>query len=389
MRRHDYPNVYPPLRPEDARELKQRKVLLIDRHVAEEVLEPETCLAILEKAYKEEGMGSAVNRTKANILVPTPDPNTWYRYCSMEGGIRGLEVAAIRIKSDMVSHYSPFGKARVDWQCGFPGRFFGLILLFSAKDGTLLAMLHDGHIQHMRVAATVTLATRHMARQDSRVLAILGSGGMAWTHAFFLSMVRNIQKIRVYSPNPEHRKRFAQQVQEALEIETVATDEPRAAVQGSDIVAVCTNAAEPALLGEWLEKGMHLIITKPSGVEMDETGWRRLDKYVVYESPPGVQGSPSETRWTAPPDWRFAGGTTGELMEQRRTLIGSKKIDTLPDLLLGRVTGRDSEEQITATCNEGTGVQFAAVALKVYEEAKARGLGREMPLDWFLQDVTN
>lgn len=67
MRRHDYPSVYPPLRSEDARELKQRKVLLIDRHVAEEVLEPETCLAILEKAYKEEGMGSAVNRTKANI----------------------------------------------------------------------------------------------------------------------------------------------------------------------------------------------------------------------------------------------------------------------------------------------------------------------------------
>lgn len=80
---------------------------------------------------------------------------------------------------------------------------------------------------------------------------------------------------------------------------------------------------------------------------------------------------------------------TGELMEQRRMLIGSKKIDTLPDLLLGRVTGRDSEEQVTAMCNEGTGVQFAAVALKVYEEAKARGLGREMPLDWFLQDVTS
>ena len=49
MRRHDYPSVYPPLSSEDEKELKHRKVLLIDRHVAEEVLEPETCLAILEK----------------------------------------------------------------------------------------------------------------------------------------------------------------------------------------------------------------------------------------------------------------------------------------------------------------------------------------------------
>jgi ornithine cyclodeaminase/alanine dehydrogenase-like protein (mu-crystallin family) len=65
------------------------------------------------------------------------------------------------------------------------------------------------------------------------------------------------------------------------------------------------------------------------------------------------------------------------------------RVFNLPDVLLGRVHGRTSAKEITCTSNEGTGVQFAAVALKVYQEAKARGLGRKLPLEWFLQDVTN
>lgn len=387
MNGFNYPHVYPTLRPEDAEELAKREVLLIDRHVAEEVLDPEACMAVLEAAYKEEGVGSAVNRTKANILVPTHDPDLWYRYCTMEGGIRGMEVVAIRIKSDMVRYYSAFGRNRTDWYSGFPGRFFGLILLFDAKDGTLLAMLHDAHMQHMRVAATVTLATRHMAREEASVLGILGSGGMAWTHAYLLRKVRRIQKIKVYSPNPQHRRRFAEQVDQNLGIETVICNEPRSVVQGSDIVAACTSSEEPVIFGEWLEPGMHVILTK-AGKEMDEAGWKKMDRFVAYRSPIGVQGSSSEARWTGTPDWRFNGGTAPKDIERERRLL-SDRVYNLPDVLLGKVAGREGAAEITCTVNEGTGVQFAAVALKVYQEAKARGLGRKLPLDWFLQDVTN
>jgi len=387
MARFQYPQVYPELEPTHAEELAKREVLLIDRHVAEEVLDPEDCLAVLEAAYKEEGMGSAVNRTKANILVPTHDPDLWYRYCTMEGGIRGMEVVAIRIKSDMVRYYTAFGKERSDWHCGFPGRFFGMILLFDAKDGTLLAMLHDAHMQHMRVAATVTLATRHMARDDASVLGILGSGGMAWTHAYLIPKVRKIQRIKVYSPNPANRERLAQQIRQILEIEAVALDDPRSVVQGSDIIAACTSSEEPVVFGDWLEPGMHVILTK-AGKEMEPAAWKKVDRYAVYRSPIGVQGSSSEARWTAPPDWRFGGGTHPEDIERERKMLGDK-VFNLPDVLLGRVAGRASTKEITFTSNEGTGVQFAAVALKVYQEAKARGLGRKLPLEWFLQDVTN
>ena len=387
MPRFHYPHVYPQPDPKHTEELAKREVLLIDRHVAEEVLDPEQCMAVLEAAYKEEGTGSAVNRTKANILVPTQDPDRWYRYCTMEGGIRGMEVVAIRIKSDMVHYYTAYGKDRVDWHCGFPGYFFGLVLLFSARDGTPLALLHDAHMQHMRVAATVTLATRHMARNDSPVLGILGSGGMAWAHAYLLSRIRKIEKIKVFSPNPEHRKRFAEQLQQMLEIETVAFDNAEHVVRDSDIVAVCTNTEKPVLFGDWIRPGTHLVLTKPR-VDMDEAAWRKVNRYAVYRSPLGVQGSASEARWTAEPDWRFCGGTMREHIERERELLGSR-ICELWDILLGKAPGRESEQEITCASNEGTGVQFAAVALKIYQEAKRRGLGKKLPLEWFLQDVTN
>jgi len=158
-------------------------------------------------------------------------------------------------------------------------------------------------------------------------------------------------------------------------------------VQGSDIVAACTNTQKPVIHGEWLKPGAHIILTKPRH-EMDEAGWRRVGRLVTYRSPIGIQGSPSEARWTAPPDWHFAGGMTQEDMQQEKRHVG-EHIYELPAVLLERVAGRESDAEITCTVNEGTGVQFAAVALKVYQEAQARGLGRKLPLDWFLQDVTN
>jgi alanine dehydrogenase len=382
-----YPHVYPELDARHKEELAQRQVLLIDRHVAEEVLDPERCLAVLEAAYREEGSETAVNRTKANILVPTDDRDLWYRYCSMEGGIRGMEVVAIRIKSDMVRHHTEFGKARADWYCGFPGRFFGLVLLFSARDGTPLALLHDAHMQHMRVAGTHILATRHMAREDASVVGIIGSGGMAWAHAYLLTKIRRIGKIKVYSPNAKNRSAFAEQAGKILGIETVAMDNPQDAVRDCDIVAGCTSAAEPVLFGEWLKPGMHVILTQASK-ELDEAGWRKVSRFVSYRSPVGVQKSTNEHRWTAPPDWRFAGGMTAEKVAKEQKIFGDK-LHELPDLLLGRVPGRESADEITCCANEGTGVQFAAVANEVYVQAKARGLGIKLPLDWFLQDVTN
>ena len=134
--------------------------LLINNELAAELLSMQECLAALESVLKEQGRGEAVDRNKSSIHVPTDDSGLWYRYCSMEGASRGFKVAAIRIKSDMISWPEVSGRVRETKYTGRPGLYGGLILLFSTTNGELLAILNDGFIQHLRVAGTYGLGVQ-------------------------------------------------------------------------------------------------------------------------------------------------------------------------------------------------------------------------------------
>lgn len=117
-------------------------------------------------------------------------------------------------------------------------------------------------------------------------------------------------------------------------------------------------------------------------------------RYAFYEASPEVEKEIRERRVllidnAAAADFRPAslGGSDIETERRERRLIGPEKIFPLADVLLGKVKGRESGEEITGFNSEGTGVQFAALANRVYLLAKERGLGRELPLSWFVQDI--
>src|SRR5256885_12390986 len=88
---------------------------------------------------------------------------------------------------------------------------------------------------------------------------MLGSGGMAESHVESLLEVRGIERIRVYSPTRAHRERFAAEMAKRHAVECVACDEPRAAYEGADILAACTDSTVPVIRGEWLAPGMHVV----------------------------------------------------------------------------------------------------------------------------------
>jgi ornithine cyclodeaminase/alanine dehydrogenase-like protein (mu-crystallin family) len=367
---------------EEANErIKDRSVLLIDNDASQKLLTMDECLAALEEAFQEEGLGAAVNRTKAAIHMPSTEPGGWMQYVSMEGGIRKLGVVALRIRSHMHTERTMYDHSRHDFYSVVPGKWGGIILLFSAADGTLLAFLNDGHIQHMRVSATSALSAKYMARENARTLGILGSGGMAMTHAWSMSRVKRLRQIKVYSPNPEHRALLVEQLNKDIDVEVIGLDDPRAVVQGSDIVSACTNSNEPVIKGSWLEPGMHVTLVTQN--EIDDDGLRRVDRYVQYRS------APAQHHFTTPEDWRppSLGGSSLEIAEKEERLVGKEKMATLPQVLLGQTVGRLNDQEITYFTSEGTGIQFAALGLKIYQKAKEKGLGRKLPLSWFLQDI--
>ena len=356
-------------------------MILIDNDTAKRVLSMTDCIAALEQAYTEEANGTAANRTKSQMHVHTDDPDKWYRFSSAEGGLAHAGVVAIRIKSDVLSWPTMFGKVRAYNYCMEPDRYCGLVLLFKTDNGEPLAILNYGVIQHLRVGATAAIAAKHMARRNASVLGILGSGGMAESHLQAYAEVRSLKLAKIYSPNREHRESFVERLQRELPFEILAVEKPEIALEKSDIVASCTDAGEAVLFGDWLEDGMHVTIVNHR--EADEQVYRRISRYIDYQSGHAIN------LYTSGEERRPR--TIGGAGADHDRLVASARAQRFrfADLLLGKVSGRESKTEINLFMRMGTGVQFAALGQLAYLRSKEKGLGCELPSEWFIQRIRN
>ncbi len=365
-------------------------MLLIDNDAVRAVLTPAMTIAALERAYGDLARGEAVCRPRIDIRIPTSDPARCYQWGTMEGGSTA-GYFAIRMKSDIVLEQEYAGVRTQEKYCGEPGRYCGLVFLFEIESGLPVAMLNDGYLQHERVAADGAIGARLMAREDARALGMLGSGGMARSHVAALVGVRPIERLRIFSPTREHRERFAREVVERHGIDARAVDDPREASRGADILAACTDSAVPVIRGDWLEPGMHVISV---GGRPDDAARSRFDRTLRLGTAPAPVGRPElgtsdeylgylaradDPRWS-----RMRGGTRAP----RVTGDGSDVM--YADVIAGRAVARRSRDEITYSERGNVqGVQFYSVASMVYAEVIKRGLGRELPTAWFLQDIRN
>jgi ornithine cyclodeaminase/alanine dehydrogenase-like protein (mu-crystallin family) len=224
--------------------------LLISNRDVEQVLDMKTCLNGIEEGVKEYYRGDATCRPRIDVWAPSADPRGYYQWGSMEGTSRRYGVFATRIKSDIA--YWPAGEGGVKTQekyCQRPGLFCGLILVFSTENGEPLAVMNDGYLQHMRVGATAGIAAKYLAREDADVVGMIGSGGMAWTHALAFAEVRKIKRVQVFSPTKKNRDGYAQRLSGRLGIEVVPVVSAEQAVKGAQIVSACTDSTVPVIPG--------------------------------------------------------------------------------------------------------------------------------------------
>ena len=363
-------------------------MLLLDNPDVAAVLTPRATREALERSYRDLIDGEVVCRPRIDIRIPTSTPGRVYQWGTMEGGsTRGF--FAIRMKSDVVYERSDGDVRTQEKFAGRPGLFCGLILLTEIDTGVPVALIKDGVLQHMRVAADSAIGADIMARPGPIRLGMLGSGGMARAHVAALREVREIVAIRVFSPTRAHREQFAAEMTREHGIRAVAVDDPADACAAADILAACTDSAVPVIRGEWLEPGMHVISiggrphenarsrfditlrlgTAPAPVGRPELGV--TDEYLGYVA------RPHDPVWQGVRVGRRAPAVTGE----GRDVMYA-------DIINGRHPGRSRADQITyAERGNIQGAQFFAVAAVVYEEAQRRGLGRALPAEWFLQDI--
>jgi ornithine cyclodeaminase/alanine dehydrogenase-like protein (mu-crystallin family) len=234
-----------------------------------------------------------------------------------------------------------------------------VIVVFDPATGTPAALMDGTYVTATRTAAGSALATRLLAREDARVLALIGTGVQARTHGQAIPRVRPIEEIRVAGRD----RAKAEALADELGPHARAVDSYEEAIRGADVVAATTHATEPVVLREWLAPGTHVnsVGLNPSGREVDEA--------TVAEATLVVECRESAL---APPP---AGAP--ELVGVGRERIHAE----LGELVSGARPGRTSQEELTLYKSVGVAVQDAAAAALVLSAARERGMGREVDLE--------
>lgn len=363
--------------------------LVLSNEEIDQLLPIQVCLERMEETYAEVGRDRAVSRPRSDLYGPVED-NGRYVFKTMDGIIPKFEVAAIRLNSDVIQWNVDKHGIRKDKQPLAPGgTWVGLVLLFSTRTGEPLAIMPDGVIQRLRVAATNALGVKYMAEQDASVYALLGSGWQAEAQALAVAAVRPLREIKIYSPTAHNRERLAAELRKSLRIHVEAVDDPRLAVEHADIVGAATNSITPVVELEWLKENAHVTCVKVA-----ELGAGILEKSAQVAV---------HTRLDRPANYIVGQGESpiyahdpqeGLTDSARTARSGSAKPDfdlsTLPDLgdiVSGRAPRNANSSMTTFVNTIGTGVQFAALGSLVYQLARDRGIGREIPTEWLVESV--
>lgn len=355
-------------------------MLVLSNEDAERLLSMGECMDALATAYRDAAEGTALNGRRSDMLTRTAREDAVYCLKLVGGVVPSLKVGSLRLNSDILTFPETDGRRRKVKVPAAPGnRWVGLVLLFSTETGEPLAIFPDGVVQRFRVGGASGLAVRHMAREDARIAAIIGTGWQAGAQAMAVAAARPIEEIRCFSPNPESRARFAQEMTALLGIRVVPAQSAEAAVAGADIVLCATNSLQPVLRREWLEPGMHVGSIRDR--ELPPEVLKAVDRVIIHD--PDNMGSDHLV---------IARGV--EYREGTKEIVGDPELlaltrsPSLAELVAGKVPGRTSPDEITCFLNyHGVGYQFAATGAVLYAKALAAGAGHALPGEWFTETV--
>ena len=235
----------------------------------------------------------------------------------------------------------------------------GTVTLFDGSTGEPRAILDASAVTEVRTAAVSALATRVLAREDARVLAILGAGVQGRSHLRALVPVREFEEVRVYAPSREH----AQAVADGRATVASSAEE---AVRGADVVVTATSSSHPVISRAWLAPGAHVNAvgaSVPSARELDlETV---VDGALFCDSRESLRNEAGEFRLALE-----QGAISGE--DHVRAELG--------EVLAGMAPGRAGPGELTVFRSLGLAVEDLAAAVRAVARARELGIGTEV--DW-------
>ena len=247
---------------------------------------------------------------------------------------------------------------------GLPSHLATIVLMEPAT-GELVAILDGRYITEVRTAAVSAVSVRLLAKRGASVLALIGSGVQAQSHLDAIRHVANLTEVRVWSPNTEHRERFAADASRTTSLPVRAVPDAKTALRGADIVVIATASREPVVTSDDIGPGTHICgvgACRPDQREMPTALIARARVYV--DSRAGALKESGDL-----------------LLPIREGAINDRHIvGELGELVSGRIAGRIAASGVTIFKSLGMAVEDVVAAQLAVERAAAAGLGRKIDL---------
>ncbi len=239
----------------------------------------------------------------------------------------------------------------------------GAVLLFETENGRLLSIMDATSITSIRTAAASAVATRALARKESAVVAILGSGTQALKHIEAMRSILEIEKVRVWSRNREHALRLARKAVSLFDFEVEEVPSAKETVMDADVICTTTSAKEPILKGEWITDGAHV-----NAVGFSSPASRELDSDAVARSSMFVDKR--ESAFNEAGEFRIA--------REEGKIDDSHIKGEIGDVLIGKIRGRTGRREITLFRSLGIATEDITSAYAIYQNALSKNLGNWM-----------
>jgi alanine dehydrogenase len=317
--------------------------ILLDGADVEDLLDPETCIAAVEDAFRAHALGAAA-----------------------PPGILGMHVAqgSFHVKAATMSANREYFAAKVN--ANFPGNaarglptIQGAVLLFDATDGALLAVMDSIAITALRTAAASAVAARYLARERCDALLVCGCGAQAKAQIRALLHLRSPARIRVYDVDAAKASAFAAAMRGELAVEIAAVDDLAAATRTSDLIVTCTTARQYFITREMVQPGTFIAAVGADNEDKQEIDPRLLANAKVVT------------------DLTEQAKRIGDLHHaiEERVMSADDVHAQLHEVVAGERPGREHPDEIVVFDSTGTGLQDVAAAIATYHAALHESTG--------------
>jgi ornithine cyclodeaminase/alanine dehydrogenase len=326
------------------------KTLLLNQREVKQLLNMPDAIVAVEEAYKDFNRKMAIQPPIVSIEVPEYNGEMDLKM----GYSKSTEIIAVKTA---VGYWDNPERYHLP-------TLLATITLYDGKNGYPVCIMDGSLITGYRTGAAGGVSAKVLARKNSKTIGVIGAGNQARMQVIALKEVLPLETVKVWSPVREQQLKYKQDIESMLGIQVLLCDEPKDAVEGSDVIVTATPGKNPIVQDEWVSPGTHII-----AIGADMKGKQELDPKIFSRAKIVVDNIQQCV---------LRGETQNPIKEG---IITEKDIHAeIGEILLGTKVGRENNKEITIFDSTGMSIQDNMTACRIFKNAVQLGIGQKIEL---------